>query len=76
MLIVIHREQHEEFPERCPLVHRNQHHSYICGHPDMDLGRQSLYCNYVNCVDEFVAAPSRCPLIHSPLEGLRVEASK
>ena len=74
MLIAITKGTHTEYPERCPMVHRNARRAYICGHPSLDLGRTSLFCNYVNCPDEFVPASSRCPMKREPIDGLSVTA--
>lgn len=75
MIVSITRGNHTEFPERCLLQHREKHHLFVCGHPEWD-ERQTLYCNYCSTPAEFVGPPSRCPLVHSPLDGLKVEMTK
>ena len=51
------------YPPYCPFAVTNSHHSTICGHPAMDAGRKSLYCDYIDDAGRYVNAPPRCPLI-------------
>lgn len=76
MVISIERGNHVEFPERCPCMHREKHHLFVCGHPTIDIGRTSLYCNYCNTPDEFIEPPSRCPMKKHPVDGVSIRMRK
>jgi len=51
------------YPPYCPFIVMNSRHNSICGHPSFDVGRQSLYCDYINDAGQWVDCPTRCPLL-------------
>jgi len=71
-MIALHIDQHVQYPEKCPLaVHDN---GAICGHPKLVGTSKRLYCGYKNLPGDWQDAPSLCPLINHPIDGITLEA--
>ena len=73
MLVTIINGDHCEYPDTCPFHATKPNKMGVCGHRKYSAEGTALICAYLNTPAEHINPSSRCPLVHEPIGGIRVE---